>query len=562
MLCVTAQAADSSPLGPENLALLYNLNSETSKQLAEHYAKQRGVPVDQILGLDLPLVDTLPRAHYEQGVVPAVRRALAQTWKDKPICCLVTFYDVPIRIGTRHPSPEETAEIDGLSRMLDRQLLAYSQALDELDKVGQSNPPVPQTPKLDRAKEPVQFLNDRYQRAVANASRRLSQIEPPEGQKVPGQTLWALIERIEGGTGIVGRMRPNENASPSDIQRYQMARDRLATLQRELSTLLKADLVSPEHVRARELTQTVFGVKGVVELIDLDLKLLNGDHSLSAFDSELSLVLWDRYPLYQWVPNSCYVDRSSQIRASLNGRLPQKTLMVSRLDGPSPKIVRQMIDDAVAVEQQGLRGGVYLDARGLKKRDGYLEYDANLISLAIMLRKDTDLEVALDNKADVFSPGSCPNTALYVGWYSLAKYVPAFEFVRGAVGYHIASSEAVSLRDGTREYWCKGLLADGVVATLGPVSEPYLAAFPLPLDFTGLLLTGQYSLVECYYYTKKFNSWMMMLLGDPLYRPFAKTPHLKVEGVFKPNQLPLANLKRLILDAGPGSTDDSPSLED
>ena len=102
----------------------------------------------------------------------------------------------------------------------------------------------------------------------------------------------------------------------------------------------------------------------------------------------------------------------------------------------------------------------------------------------------------------------------------------------GAVAFHIASSEAVSLRGGRKRYWCKELLRDGVAATLGPVAEPYLSAFPPARDFFGLLVTGRCSIVECYYYTKPFNSWMMLLVADPLYRPFAVRGHLTLDDVF------------------------------
>ncbi len=59
-------------------------------------------------------------------------------------------------------------------------------------------------------------------------------------------------------------------------------------------------------------------------------------------------------------------------------------------------------------------------------------------------------------------------------------------------------------------------------ATIGPVYEPYLVAFPRPDGFFAELLEGERTLVEAYYRTKPFNSWMMVLVGDPLYRPFGK----------------------------------------
>lgn len=61
------------------------------------------------------------------------------------------------------------------------------------------------------------------------------------------------------------------------------------------------------------------------------------------------------------------------------------------------------------------------------------------------------------------------------------------------------------------------MLRDGITATMGPVGEPYVTAFPPPDEFFTLLMTGRYTLVECFYMTKKYNSWRMVLVGDPLY---------------------------------------------
>jgi hypothetical protein len=103
--------------------------------------------------------------------------------------------------------------------------------------------------------------------------------------------------------------------------------------------------------------------------------------------------------------------------------------------------------------------------------------------------------------------------------------------VPGAVAYHIASSEAVSLRNPQAKFWCKNLLEKGAAATLGPVAEPYTIGFPKPAEFFGLLTTGQYTLVECYARTALLSSWMTVLVGDPLYNPFAAAPKLKPEQV-------------------------------
>jgi uncharacterized protein (TIGR03790 family) len=203
--------------------------------------------------------------------------------------------------------------------------------------------------------------------------------------------------------------------------------------------------------------------------------------------------------------------------------------MTARIDASTVAIARRMIDDAVAVERKGLSGRLYFDARGLQGADLKPEYDRDLIRLTATLQKETKLAVTGDDHEELFPRGSCPKAMLYCGWYSLRKYINAFDFVPGAVAWHIASFEAVSLKKRGETGWCTSLLDDGVAATLGPVAEPYLHSFPRPTEFFGLLLTGKFTLAECFAYTSPCDSWMMMLLGDPLYRPFAKNPVLTPE---------------------------------
>jgi uncharacterized protein (TIGR03790 family) len=197
--------------------------------------------------------------------------------------------------------------------------------------------------------------------------------------------------------------------------------------------------------------------------------------------------------------------------------------MVSRLDGPGYSIAQGLIDRALAAEAKGLSGSACIDSRGLSGKDLYSYYDQLLRDLATLTRLQTALPVREEQTDALFPPDSCPQTALYCGWYSLKKYVDAFDFVEGAVGFHIASFEAASLRDPNSPQWCPALLRDGITATLGSVNEPYLHAFPEPRAFFGALFDGR-CLVEAYYLTLPFNSWQMVLIGDPLYRPFQAGP--------------------------------------
>ena len=126
--------------------------------------------------------------------------------------------------------------------------------------------------------------------------------------------------------------------------------------------------------------------------------------------------------------------------------------------------------------------------------------------------------VVLNDSEDLFQKGESPDTALYCGWYSLAKYVDAFTWQKGSVGYHIASSECATLKNPDSQVWCKKMLDHGIAATIGPVGEPYVQAFPVPEIFFEFLTEGYLTLAEAYLISLPYLSWKMVLIGDPLYR--------------------------------------------
>ena len=256
-------------------------------------------------------------------------------------------------------------------------------------------------------------------------------------------------------------------------------------------------------------------IKRRLAQLQSEIDYITGRETGACVDSELSMVLFGDYELYRWRPNK------------LKYKMPYwdfKSLMVCRLDGTGFKMAQRLIDKAIAAEQNGLKGIAYIDSGHSGKANGKLlfaKYNQSLQDLALMIKTQTEIPVIQERTDALFTPGQCPATVLYCGWYSLGKYIDAFDFVDGAVGYHISSLEAVDLRDPNSSQWCPAMLKDGITATLGAVAEPYLHSFPQPREFFAELFDGR-CLVEAYYRTKPFNSWQLLLIGDPLYKPFKK----------------------------------------
>jgi len=343
-------------------------------------------------------------------------------------------------------------------------------------------------------------LNDRISRVNYE-----KQIAEPIRQKLSTNEFEGKIRcllTVYGVPIIVGRRPPLK-----DQQQTLEQLEKLAEQLKSKIELTKQSTLPASAEQRKTLGRELAGLQGRIDYIV-------GKETDASVDSELSMLLSGNYQLYRWQPN--------QIK-NMAPYWDFKTLMVSRLDGPSWQIAEHLIDKAIVAEKNGLKGIAYIDSgySQQKSKSPFFKYDISLRDLATMIRTQTSMPVIEERTSEVFTPGQCPFTALYCGWYSVRTYVDAFDFIDGAVGYHIASYEAMNLRDPNSSQWCPAMLKDGVTATLGAVAEPYLQSFPEPKQFFMELFNGQ-CLVEAYYLTKPFNSWRLVLIGDPLYRPFKK----------------------------------------
>ncbi len=290
---------------------------------------------------------------------------------------------------------------------------------------------------------------------------------------------------------------------------------------RQLSELRKRRLEVEAQVKASEKDKAALAaLRKQQAAVQNETARLSKLFAGTAVDSEIALVM-DELSSRQWLPNKYFVG----FRGKGTENMPQKVLLVSRLDGPTDAVVRRIIDDSIEVEKVGLSGKAYFDARwpekDLKDQSYYQIYDKLIHHAAHVVENSGKMAVVLDEQERLFQPGEAPDAALYCGWYSLAKYVDAFTWAKGAVGFHAASGECTTLKNRASTVWCKSMLERGVVATVGPVAEPYLQSFPLPDVFFGCLTDGRGTLAECYAVSNPFWSWRMVLIGDPLYRPFA-----------------------------------------
>jgi uncharacterized protein (TIGR03790 family) len=260
------------------------------------------------------------------------------------------------------------------------------------------------------------------------------------------------------------------------------------------------------------------------------IQATDGKDPGAAFDSELAAILREKpNDLKRGQPNPLFVGGLNV--AGFTDPRKLQMVYVARLDGADLKTITRMVEDAIAVEKSGLDGPAYGDAQGIDGVTGYGAGDAS-IRAAMDRFSGAGFVSKLDMKQESWKQpkvgvgDQAAGAAFYLGWYDLSNFQDIFGdrgLARGAIAWHIASQEAQNIWDPNGKGWCINLMRRGAAVTLGPVSEPYVTAFPHGDIFTEVLLHGE-SVAEAYWLALPQVSWQMVLLGDPLYRPFGEKP--------------------------------------
>jgi len=525
---VLGAASVRAELAPDEVAVIAMSDSAASRRLAAYYLRARGIPQSNACVLPGRPGNRMSREFWETQARPRIRQWLAENKLENKIRCFVPCGDVPLTIGKRS-ADDPRVEARGAFLQQQRAALVEETArvIESLDRLAPVAPK-PTPPQWDASID-LKKLSVEFDSAFKAARMRVQTLDSKETQKQAGLELKKAFMAGAGLAGLLkaaasgGLKAEDQTKGPLQLQRLV---GQLQGFGEGIQALGRLPDSVARDLQILRLLRKNAGLVGTLRWIDTQRELLERNETLSSFDSELSMLLWPDYSLYRWQPNLLHYQHDD-----VRDQFPP-TLMVSRLTAPSLQLAGRLVETAIATEKTGLSGKFYIDARGMGYRPGsdkpgsYAHTDAALRDLAERLKKHTQIDVVLNNEGELFQPGECPDAALYCGWYSLGAYVDAFDWKPGAVGYHIASSEATTLAKPGGKVWCNAMLEDGICATLGPAFEPYLASFPNPDDFFPLLLTGRYTLAEVYYRTKPFNSWAMVLVGDPLYNPFRNRPQL------------------------------------
>lgn len=477
-------------LSAGDVVLVVNKNQPAGRLLAEHYAAVRGLDADRIIELDCPDRFSIDFPTYQEKILAPLRVELAVKQLESTAKCVVLFYGMPYRIDGQGPSDADKQEISQINFFLVQARQGLKSAVEELEAVAKS---------VDSGFKPSSDSSTGGMAArIRSATRAIEQV----GAKLSA----ADRRRFEDAKRTL--------QSPATIREWPVPLPDGAD-----PAVLNELAARRDDPAARDRLRRIIHAKGsrlaLVQLLESQKLELSSDQTEASVDSELACMWWP----------ADYSRRMWQDNPFARGDSSKSIMMIARLDAPSPEIVMRMIDDSIHAERNGLAGKIVFDARGLgrdprQQVDGFGAFDRTIRAAATRV-KSLGFDVVLDDNDALLPAGSVKDAAVYYGWYSLRNYTPSCSFSRGAIAIHVASLELNWMRSDIDKGWCRALLLDGAAATIGAVGEPYLGAFPRADVFVPRLLAGE-TLGDAYWQSVPMVSWKMSLLGDPLYRPFAR----------------------------------------
>ncbi len=472
--------SEALALAPGDLIIVCNRKVPESQAVAAYYAEKRRVPPANIVAVEVTTSEHMSRKEFDNSLLPPVRQAAERLKSQGATPAVLLVYGIPLMVTSPGESDADKALRELAAARAGEYRGLVQQMVGELDRLMETSDAGGKPPR--RLTYPPRPMLEMAERSLNQAVQYLGKEASRAGEEPARVKVLSLLIRLVGTSPeAAAKAAKMSKESTSTRERELIQGQELlgwnAIMRRELEEGMFSGVLPETALKTAAAVRFANGIIGEWQFWENLHTMLEKREKGAGVDSELTLALRDGYQLSGWLPNP-FQARYDRLPCITEVR--EKTLMVGRLDGPTPEIAKRLVDDALATEEAGLQGNFYIDARGLTgeaKYGNYVWYDEHLAALYELVKEYSIMKVVIDRNPELFPPGSCPDAALYVGWYSLGNYVASCKWNRGAVAFHVASAEATTLK-GLRNVWCKRLLEEGVAATLGPVAEPYLGSFP------------------------------------------------------------------------------------
>jgi uncharacterized protein (TIGR03790 family) len=104
--------SSASASKPENVLVVVNVNSATSRSIGEYYARRRSIPPDNVCSIKAPIEETVTRDEYNHLIASGVGSCLKAKRLVEQVLYIVTTQGVPLRVKGAMGMNGDNASVD------------------------------------------------------------------------------------------------------------------------------------------------------------------------------------------------------------------------------------------------------------------------------------------------------------------------------------------------------------------------------------------------------------------------------------------------------------------
>ncbi|MBL8890197.1 MAG: TIGR03790 family protein [Planctomycetaceae bacterium] len=453
-------------LTAERVVVVAAANNPDSREVAEAYCQFRSFPTDRILEVEFPAGVTLSRSAWEDQIRGQLSTRIQGLDPENKVTDVVLVYGTPLAVAAWEDDRELKQWEAYYQKSMDDGVRRLNLALKTLGELSGQEPAAVQLPiNLADLRQVFQQQIEAAQKGVA--------AKPAADQPAASAQLQNQVQAVAGLFPFMNSLQQQLQNAEGDAlanmqQQLQYLRGRSEILTQTIQYLERMPATFEREATMIALLEQGGGLLDVLTWLQRQMDLVQMNDSMASLDSELGLLFWGEYRRIGIVPNF--------LNPAFDGsplRNAFRTLRVSRIDGPTAAVAKQLIDrtrEAEALTE--IKGNAYLDLRGIQSGDPLLVQTENwLKAVSEQLKTIGGLNVQVESTAKLYQSGECPDALVYLGWYSLGKYIDCCKFKPGAIAYHLVPGDALRLRDGEQQGWCRSFLEAGATRVIGSVGE-------------------------------------------------------------------------------------------
>ena len=478
--------------GPENVFVVVNEDSWASLALANEYVHLRQVPPGNVLYLkDLGSFEHIGVDDFRTRILHQVLQAIENRGLAEQIDCVVYSSDLPWAVDVnsdvgKHELPNfitRTASINGLTYL---HTLVTAKDIEYLKL--DSNYYVRQPQRVT----PTRPWSDDQQAALRQAYDLLQSKQWPEA-------LLALCR--------LAKVHPEATEVHYNIACCLARMDRPDDAVAALGKAVAAGWFNASHT-----------------LADEDLESLRGRDDFKRLLENMKQPLFDIQPAVAF-KSTCAWSRAGMLAEPFLGRryLLSTVLGVTSGRGNSVREALECLRRSAAADGTAPKGTVYF------MRNGDIRSKTREWAFASAAARLNELGVAAEVLDGVLPQGKADVAGAVIGTAGFDWKASGSTILPGAICEHLTSTGGV-MSQNAGQTPLTDFIRYGAAGASGTVTEPMAIQAKFPLAFMHVHYARGCSLAEAFYQSVA-GPYQLLIVGDPLCRPWAKIPEVTVEGV-------------------------------